>query len=110
MDLPPESRLAMCREAMEMAERDEERVLALEAIGRIPSRQALDVVVSHLDTASLKAAVASAAVSIGEKMIPCEPAAVAATMKKVLQATDDGELVRRARELLDKAETKLPGT
>jgi len=110
MDLPPESRLAMCREAMEMAERDEERVLALEAIGRIPSRQALDVVVSHLDTASLKAAAASAAVSIGEKMIPCEPAAVAATMKKVLQATDDGELVRRARELLDKAETKLPGT
>ena len=62
MDVPPDSRLALCREAMELADRDEERILVLVALGRVPSRQALAVVVSCLDTASLTAAAGSAAV------------------------------------------------
>jgi hypothetical protein len=77
MDLPRDSRLATCREALELAEGDEERAVVLEALGRVPSRQSLALVVPYLDVASLKAAAGSAAVSIGEKIVFAEPAAVA---------------------------------
>ena len=40
MDIPDDSRIAMCRRAMGLAKRDQERVLVLEAMGRIPSVQA----------------------------------------------------------------------
>jgi len=110
MDVPPDSRLALCREAMELADRDEERILVLEALGRVPSRQALAVVVSYLDTASLTAAAGSAAVAIGEKLVLAEPAAVATAMQKVLQKSTQDDLVRRARELLIQAQAKPPGT
>jgi hypothetical protein len=110
MDVPPDSRLALCREAMELADRDEERILVLEALGRVPSRQALAVVVPYLDTASLTAAAGSAAVSIGENLVLAEPSAVATAMQKVLQKSTHGDLVRRARELLIQTQAKPSGT
>lgn len=109
MDLPPDSRLAMCREAMELGDRDEERVLVLEALGRVPSREALNLVVRYLDKAELKAAAGSAVVSIGEKIVFDEPAAVAEAMQQVVQRIATGELARRAQELQVRAKTKPPG-
>jgi len=109
MDVPLDRRLAMCREALELAGRDAERTLVLEALGRIPSREALALVVPYLKTAPLKAAAAGAAVSIGEKIVAAEPAAVAEAVKQVLPATSDDHLARRARELLMRAEAKPAG-
>lgn len=100
MDLPDTQRLAMCHKAMQLAKRDEERILVIEALGRIPSDDALAAVVPCLETPALKAAACSAAISIGEKVVSQSPAAVADAAGKVLKATTDRELVRRANELL----------
>ncbi len=104
MDLPDDQKLAMCREALNLAERDQERALVLEALGRIPSSKALALVLPHMKTASLKKTASLAAVSIGEKIVPQQRAAAVEAAKQVLRATDDNELVRRAKELLMQAE------
>ena len=110
MDMPRDQRLSMCREAMQLAGRDPERSLVLEALGRIPSREAMALVTPHLQTPSLQKAASSAAVSIGEKIVSAEPTAVADAMRKTLQATTQSDLLRRARELLAQAETTSAAT
>ncbi len=106
MDIAQERRLAMCHEAMQLADRNEERALAVEVFGRIPSPVSLAVVVPLLQTAELKAAAASATVSIGEKIAAEHPKAVAKAMAEVLGATSDANLVRRAKEILAQAEKR----
>ncbi len=104
MDVPCEQRLVMCREAMQLARRDQERALVLEALGRIPSREALALVVPYLQSPTLKKMANVATVSIAEKIVSAEPLAVSEAMKKVLQATTDNDLHRRAKELMVQAE------
>ena len=106
MDVPDGSRITMCSQGMKLAERDEERVLVLEALGRIPSARALPIVVPYLQTESLKKAACSATVSIAEKIVATEPTAVAEAARQVLQVADDNDLVRRAEELLIQTEAR----
>ncbi len=107
LGLPTEERLAMCREAMELAWRDAEKKLVLEVLGRNPSAESLSLAVPHLDSAALKEAASAAAVAIAEKILDSHPAQVAEAMPKVLQATADGELTGRAKRLLNRAKRKL---
>ena len=110
MDARQDRRVAMCREAMELASRDQERALVLEALGRTASAEALALVTPHLQTATLRTAACSAAVSIGEKIGATDRAAAAEAARQVLQATDDDDLARRARELLTRTGAKpAPG-
>jgi HEAT repeat protein len=106
MDIPDDSRITMCRQAMNLADRNQERILVLEALGRIPSVEALDLVMPQLQTESLKKAACSAAVSIAEKIAATQHAAVADAAKQILQSTDDNELTRRVQELLTRAEAE----
>jgi len=108
MDMSDRKRLEMSRAALAQAERDEERALAMDALSRIPSFQAMELVVPHLKTASLKKSAAVAAVTIAEKLPPDQLPRAAAPMKQVLQAVDDVNLQRRAKEILQKAEAARP--
>ena len=103
MDIPDDSRIAMCRQAMDLAERDQELILVIEAMGRIPSAQALELVMPHLQAESLKKAACSAAVSIAEKIASTQQKTVADAAKQILRNTDDSELTRRIQELLARA-------
>jgi HEAT repeat protein len=98
--LPEDERLAMCRNALEIAERDAERELVLDALTRIPSKETLDLVVSHLENAALRDAAGSAAVAIAEKLLQTERAAVGVAMQKVIDAGATGETAVQARLLL----------
>lgn len=100
MDMTNDARLALLREAMQAAERDEERCLAVEALGRIPTREALSEAVSHLGQPALRAAACAAAVSTAEALVAADPAAVAEPMKQVVAAATDAEVVRRAKAVL----------
>jgi HEAT repeat protein len=99
---PPAERLVMCRNALALAGRDEEKKLVLEVLGRIPSPAALALVTPHLAEPGLQEAAALAAVKIGEKLAQSQPAEVAAAMRQVLQATKNKDLARRAQTLLDR--------
>jgi HEAT repeat protein len=103
LDLPAEQRVAMCREASRLCQRDEERKLVLEVLRRNPSAQGLSLVVLHLHSAGLKAEAGVVAVSIAEKILPKDPAAVADAMRQVLKAGGDSDVTNRAKALLDRA-------
>ncbi len=93
----------MCREAFGLAQRDEEKRLVLDVLGRIPSAEALDMVIPHLESPSLKATAGTAAVSIGEKIVGSSPAAVAKAVEQVLKSGPDTKLENRAKVLADRA-------
>ena len=105
--LPNDQRLAMCRQAMEAATRDQEKRLVLDALTRVPTRAALEMAVAHLDDPGLKEAACAAAVAIAEKVFGAHPAAVADAMQKVAQTTTNAELAGRAKALAGRAKRKL---
>ena len=99
---PAERKLAACREALGLADRDEEKKLVLGVLGGIPSVEALTMVAGFLENPALKDEAGAAAVAIGEKIAGSHPAQVAQAMKQVLQGAESEELQRRTRELLDR--------
>jgi HEAT repeat protein len=98
--IPADERLAMCREALAVAERDAEKQLALDALTRVHTTESLDLVVSFLDQPGLKQAAAEAAVSIADKLLQSDRAAVAEAMQKVIDAGATGENAVQAKLLL----------
>jgi HEAT repeat protein len=108
MDLSDRTRLEMGRAALAQAERDEERALAFDALSRVPSVQALELVVPHLKTESLKTPACVAAVTIAEKLQGDQVARAVEPMKQVIEATTDKNLVRRANEVIQRAQAGAP--
>jgi hypothetical protein len=102
-ELPAPRRLAMARQAIRLAQRDEERRLALGVLAGVPSPEALAEVLPMLDSESLKEEAGVAAVAIGERTLPNHPAAVVEAMRSVLRSVKNQDVIRRARELQTKA-------
>jgi hypothetical protein len=106
LDLPVAKRMTMCREAMKLSQRDEEKKLVVEVLRRHPCAESLSLVVSQVGKAGSKLDAGAAAVAIAEKIIQSEPAAVAEAMKQVLEASSDGNVAVRAKALLEQASQK----
>ncbi len=100
MDLPDTDKLAMYRQAFDAAMRSEERVLALEALGRIPTPDAMQEAVSRLEDETLQHMACVAAVTIAERLDRGPPQVVVEAMRRVLAATEDPEITRRAHAVL----------
>ncbi len=66
--MPQEQRVAMCRNALQAAERNEERKLVLEVIARYPSVEMLRLAVEAGKTPGLKDAAAAAALAVAQKI------------------------------------------
>jgi HEAT repeat protein len=105
--LPDAERLAMSQTAMDVAARDDERALVLDALTRVPSAAAMNMVVAHMDNPGLKEAAVAAAVAIAEKLLGANPALVVEVMEKTLEATSNDELAKRARSLRNRARRNL---
>lgn len=106
LNMPDADRLAMCRKALAIAERAEERELALEAMKRSPSAEAVELASSLLDDAELRDRAVETAVFIGEKIKDSNPAAAAAAGQKALDAAPPQELADRARALTQASESE----
>ncbi|MGQ9575834.1 MAG: HEAT repeat domain-containing protein [Thermoguttaceae bacterium] len=106
--LPPDKRLPMCKDALSLAERDEERRLVLGVLGGIPDPEALALVLVYLSNPSTANEASAAAVSIGRQIAGTHPGAVADAMNKVIQAADSPELKKQASELRGKTGVKPP--
>ncbi len=98
-----ETKLAMFRSAMEVAQRAEEKQLALDILTRIPSPTTLSLAVTHLGDQTIKEAAAVAAVKIADQVIGDDPKAVAEAMQKVVESGVGGQAAERAKQLLDRA-------
>ncbi|MFB0552041.1 MAG: HEAT repeat domain-containing protein [Phycisphaerae bacterium] len=107
-NLPTEEKLAMCKNAAVLIERNEEKKLLLGVLGTISSAEALSMAMAHLDDPATRNEACFAAIAISEKIVEQKPGEVADAMQKVMQATKNRNVTRRARAILDKAK-ETPG-
>ncbi len=98
-----DERVDMCRKALEVCQRDEEKTLVLEVLELNPAAQSLSLAVSLVKQASLKDKAGSVAVAIAEKVVGSDPAAVADAMKQVIAAGGNPEVINRAKALAERA-------
>jgi hypothetical protein len=107
-DAPAEKKLASLKDALALAERTEEKKLAMAALAAIPTVDALALVAPHLSEPALKEEASLAAVAIAEKIVRSHPAQVAKAMETVTQETANRTLAKQARRLLDLAKRAAP--
>lgn len=109
-DLPVPQRLEMCREAAGLVQNAEEKRRLLASLGSIPSREALDMILPHLEEAATRNEAAAAVVSVGEKLIRAANAEQAGQLveplQKAAQATDNSSFAKRLKELTKQALNK----
>jgi hypothetical protein len=86
-----------------MIQRDEEKKLLLGVLGQVPSVEALSMAMAQLDDPATRDEASFAAVAISEKVFEQKPAEVADALQKVMRATDNRDVTRRARAILNKA-------
>jgi hypothetical protein len=110
-ELAVDKRLAMCREAAALAQKDDERKLLLAALGGIPSVEALDLVTPYLNEAGIKEEAATAVADVSAKVLKDKDGAKDAPrliepLDKAAQTATSADLVKRAKDLLDQAKSK----
>jgi len=103
LQLPDDTKLIMFQTAMQTAARDEDKQVALDILSRIPSVSTLRLAASYVDQAGLKAAAATAAVTIAARLVGQQSQEVAEAMQKVVDAKVGGNPGSRAKQLLDQA-------
>ena len=102
--LPDAQRLAMYREGLAAARRDEERKLAVEVLLRIRTPESLALAAESLSDPALRETAARVAVGISGKIVAEHPAAVAQAMRQILKAgTQSNDLAVKAGTLLHRA-------
>jgi len=101
--LSTEKKLAMCKDAAALVQRDEEKKLLLGVLGEVPAAEALSMAMTHLSNPATKDEAAFAAVAIAEKIFQEKPGEVADALAKVMEVTGNKDVARRARAILNKA-------
>ena len=101
--LSTREKMSMCRQAAALIQRNEEKKLLLGVLSTIPSADALSMAMSHLDDPATTLEASFAAVAISEKIVGQKPGDVAEAMQKVLKATENRNVRRRGRAVLNKA-------
>jgi hypothetical protein len=89
----------MARNALAIAQRPEERELALDVLKRCPSAEAVELASSLLDDKEVRDRAVETAIFIGEQIKDSDPAAAKNAGQKALDADPPQELADRARAL-----------
>jgi HEAT repeat protein len=110
-DLSTDQRLAMCRQAASLIQKDEEKKLLLAALGSISSVEALDLITPYLDDAAVKEEASTGIVDISDKLLQGSDGTKVAPkliepLNKVVQVTASADLAKRAQTLLKQAKGK----
>ena len=101
--LSNEKKLQMCRQASALIERNEEKQLLLGVLGTVPSTEALSMAMTYMNDPLVKNEACFAVVAICDKIILQNPDEVADAIGKVLEATNNRNVTRRAKQVLNKA-------
>jgi len=100
MDTSNEHRFNMCMEALALAKRNEEKLLLVDALGRIPTYASLMKLSEFLDQPDFAEQAATSALNVGRALLTPHPNEVAAIMRKIVEITQNTETKRIAGELL----------
>jgi len=101
--LSSDRKLAMCKQADALIERNQEKKLLLGALGTVPSVAALSMAMGNLDNSATKNEASFAAVAISKNIFQQHPREVIDALQKVLKATNNRNVTRSARRTLDEA-------
>jgi HEAT repeat protein len=96
-------KLAICKKADGLIQRNQEKKLLLGVLGNVPSSEALAMAMAHLDDPATRLEASFAAVAISEKIVGQNRRQVADALEKVLEATNNREVTRRATKTLQQA-------
>lgn len=102
-DISVDERLSMCRQGGELVQQDDEKRLLLAALGGVESVDALTMIVPYLNESTVRDVAGTACVSVGEKIVQQKPDEVAQAMEKIIETTDNEDIKKRAKEILDRA-------
>ena len=105
-NLDAAKRQAMCKEATALIQGDAEKRLLLSALSNAGGADSLAMVMSHLDNPAIKDEACLAAAAISERLVASNPTVVAEAMKKVVKATKNEGILRRARKALGQTRPK----
>jgi HEAT repeat protein len=110
-EVPAEKRLAMCREASEVVQQDDEKRLLLGALGRIPALDSLAMIVPYLDEAGTREEASAATVAVAEELLKGPSAAKVAArliepLERAAEVTANADLSKRARAQLEQAKNR----
>jgi len=101
--LSTEKKLEMCRQASALIQRNEEKKLLLGVLGTVPSVEAMSMAMTYMADPLVRNEACFAVVAICDKIVLQNPDAVADAIGKVLKATRNRNVTRRARQVLNKA-------
>ncbi|MDR3196485.1 MAG: HEAT repeat domain-containing protein [Planctomycetaceae bacterium] len=101
MDTSNEHRFNMCLEAMKFVQRNEEQLLLIDALGRIPIPQSLEKLQEFLDNPVLAEPASLSAIAVGKAILTQQREKVAAVMQKILNITKNDETRRQTNEILE---------
>ena len=99
-DLPADQRLAMLRSALSLAERNEERILAVQALSRIHTVEALELAVAQLSQEPLKPYAAQTILGLAERLAPSHPEQVRRALEAILASVQDPTIRKQAEILM----------
>ena len=110
-DLPAGERLTMCGQVAPLVKRPEDRKLLLAALGQIPTPEALQMAVPHLEDAATRTEAGAAIVAIAGKLLagdvkPQVAASLVGPLGKVAATVPNADLTRKAGNLAEQARKK----
>jgi len=105
-DLPADKKLAMCKEAMNLAKRPDEKKLVLGALGETPHADALKMIEACLDDAPVKNEAANALLKICQSPAALNADEAKAALNKLIGLTGNANLKKQAQAALKQFEKK----
>jgi len=105
-DLPVEKKLAMCKEAMSVAKRPEEKKLVLAGLGETPLPEAVKMIESCLSDAAVKAEAELAVLKAAQGMAGAYPAEARAALNRLLASTGSIKIKQQAQNALQQMKGK----
>lgn len=99
-ELPDAERVAMAAEALQVANRPNERNAAIEAMTRFPCVGTFELALGQLDTPGSEAAAANAALTIARTVLDLDPHKGKAGLQKLIDANISDSVTASAKALL----------
>jgi hypothetical protein len=90
----------MLRSALSLAERNEERILAVQALSRIHTVEALELAVAQLSQEPLKPYAAQTILGLAERLAPSHPEQVRRALEAILASVQDPTIRKQAEILM----------
>ncbi|MGQ9504725.1 MAG: HEAT repeat domain-containing protein [Thermogutta sp.] len=100
-NVPDAERLTMCRNALQVSDRPDERRLVMDVLGRNPSAEGLVIAAAELDRPGMQAVAGETVVTIAEKLGKDVPG-LRDALSKVMEKTPNPTVKARAQAILER--------